>query len=203
MRQGFANAGFPGVDAEFELVSKWFEPVVDKGGAGPAADAHTSTKVLDMSCGSGLMTRRIAKSGMADRLLAADFSEVMLLETRRRFQEEKLDVPELLRCDVARLPLQTDALNAVHAGAALHCWPRLDEGLCEIHRVLAPGGRFFATTFKKGAYAGIPSQANDQGGASFRFFDVDELEQLLTDAGFSEVSVELEGRGCLIARCVK
>ena len=29
-----------------------------------------------MSCGSGLMTRRIAKSGMADRLLAADFSEV-------------------------------------------------------------------------------------------------------------------------------
>ena len=24
-RQGFANAGFPGVDAEFELVSKWFE----------------------------------------------------------------------------------------------------------------------------------------------------------------------------------
>ena len=40
----------------------------------------------------------------------------------------------------------------MHAGAALHCWPRLEDGLREIRRVLAPGGRFFATTFLQGAY---------------------------------------------------
>ena len=39
--------------------------------------------------------------------------QVMLLETRRRFQEEKLDVPELLRCDVARLPLQVCSPAAI------------------------------------------------------------------------------------------
>ena len=78
----------------------------------------------------------------------------------------------------------------------------LEEGLREIHRSLSDGGKFFATTFKKGAY-GVPRQVNDQGGASFRFFDVDELDGLLRDAGFSQVSVELVGQGCLIARCIK
>ena len=104
--------------------------------------------------------------------------------------------------DVARLPLQSGSVDGVHAGAALHCWPLLEEGLREIHRSLSDGGKFFATTFKKGAY-GVPRQVNDNGGASFRFFDVDELDGLLRDAGFSQVSVELVGQGCLIARCIK
>ena len=56
-------------------------------------------------------------------------------------------VPELLRADVAALPLRSGAIAAVHAGAAMHCWPQLESGLAEIRRVLKPGGRFYATTF--------------------------------------------------------
>lgn len=29
----------------------------------------------------------------------------------------------LVRADVARLPFGTGTIDAVHAGAALHCWP--------------------------------------------------------------------------------
>jgi SAM-dependent methyltransferase len=192
-RQGFANAGFPGIDKEFLLLKDFWGPDILKG------------TLLDMSCGSGLMARQLAEHGTATRLFAADYSEVMLLETRRRFGEQSAGpgaVPELVRCDVARLPFATGSLDGVHAGAALHCWPALDEGLREVCRALAPGGKFFATTFKKGAY-GVPSQVNDQGGPSFRFFEVAELEALLKDSGFAEVSVELVGQGCLIARCTK
>lgn len=190
-RQGFANAGFPGIDKEFSLLKEFWGDDILQG------------TVLDMSCGSGLMARRLADYGAAARLFAADYSEVMLLETRRRFEQEAgLKVPELVRCDVARLPFSTGSLNGVHAGAALHCWPALDDGLSEVCRALAPGGKFFATTFMKGAY-GVPSQVNDQGGPSFRFFEKEELESLLTEAGFSAVEVELVGQGCLIARCTK
>jgi SAM-dependent methyltransferase len=190
-RQGFANAGFPGIDKEFQLLQDFWGEDVLKG------------TLLDMSCGSGLMSRKLAEYGSAARLFAADYSEVMLLETRRRFSDESsLAMPELVRCDVARLPFATDALDGVHAGAALHCWPALEDGLREVCRSLTPGGKFFATTFQKGAY-GVPSQVNDKGGPSFRFFERDELEGLLKDAGFTEVSVELTGQGCLIAKCIK
>lgn len=215
-RQGFANAGFPGVDSEFEKLLEFWGPesieskneVEDESDEVKIRSVLTGT-LLDMSCGSGLMSRRIAKHGTAERVISADFSEAMLLETARRLRQEVASggleasrAPDLIRCDVARLPIQTGSVDGVHAGAALHCWPLLEEGLSEIHRSLSPGGKFFATTFKKGAY-GIPRQVNDQGGASFRFFEIDELEQLLKDAGFSDVNVELVGQGCLIARCIK
>lgn len=120
--------------------------------------------VVDLSCGSGLMTRRLVrpmihasipnlhasvhpsicadaspapspapffpslqvKSGRFSRVIAADYSESMLRETARRFRVEGMDAPELVRCDAARLPFQTASLDAIHAGAALHCWPALE-----------------------------------------------------------------------------
>ena len=38
-------------------------------------------------------------------------------------------------------------MAAVHAGAAIHCWPNPTAALAEISRVLRPGGVFVASTF--------------------------------------------------------
>ncbi len=90
-----------------------------------------------------------------------DRAQVMLRETRRRIVEEKLPVDnlELVRVDVAELPMSDGSISAMHAGAALHSWPRLEAGLAEIHRVLEPSGRFWASTFL---------QARDLGATSAR-----------------------------------
>lgn len=40
-----------------------------------------------------------------------------------------------------------NAVAAVHAGAAIHCWPNPQAALAEISRVLRPGGVFVASTF--------------------------------------------------------
>lgn len=188
-RQQFAAAGFPGIDQEFKEVQAYFAPVA--GGV-----------VVDLSCGSGLMTRRLVTSGDYARVLALDYSESMLTETARRVKEESvpLDRLQLVRADVAALPLQPGTVDAIHAGAAMHCWPQLDEGLKEIRAALKPGkGRFFATTFLQGAYG---NPVPETGGNAFRFFTEPELTELLVKAGFPPAGIEVrrEGAGCAVIK---
>jgi SAM-dependent methyltransferase len=59
-------------------------------------------------------------------------------------QEEGVSTKALTLCraDVAALPLRPTSIDAMHAGAAMHCWPRLEEGLRQIRQVLRPGGLF-------------------------------------------------------------
>jgi len=192
-RQNFEAMGFPGPDAEFEEVQRFFAPV-EQGG-----------KIVDLSCGSGLMSRRLVGSGRYERVLALDYSEEMLKETSRRFSAQGLSTDRLtlVRADAAMLPLQTDSIDALHAGAAMHCWPRLEQSLEEVKRVLRPGGRFFATTFYEGALPGQQAQMQQPGSGSMRFFkDESELTELLVRAGFdaSLVDVRREGRACAIVR---
>mmetsp|Transcript_10006 Transcript_10006/g.20650 ORF Transcript_10006/g.20650 Transcript_10006/m.20650 type:complete len:430 (-) Transcript_10006:138-1427(-) len=207
-RQGFAAAGFPGADKEFEMAKEYFAPVT--GGTGSV--------VVDMSCATGLFTRRFAKSNEYSRVIGCDYSDSMLTEARRRIRADpdlnsstssstRLD---LVRCDVANIPLQTGSIDALHAGAAMHCWPEIGPSLKEIHRVLKPGGRYFATTFLGNYFstvAGIDSANGvEPSMQAFQYFPtVEFLRDLLTDAGFEEekVSVEVMGRSCVIIRCEK
>ena len=77
-REGFRAAGFPGVDEEFYLAAGFFNKI---------------DVVVDMSCGSGLFTRRFNRSKLFDRVIACDFSDSMLQETRRRLEVEELIRP--------------------------------------------------------------------------------------------------------------
>lgn len=199
-RDNFKTAGFPGIDTEFLDLEIFMCPLLLPAATvdAPLQDQQkvrmTSTTIVDLSCGSGLMARRLVRSKKWDRVIAADFSESMLRETRRRFVEEKLPVPELVRADASRLPFQWDSVDGIHAGAALHCWPRLEESLRECLRVLKPGGRMYASTFEVNERL----QSN-----TFRFFQLEELRRLFVTSGFGEVEVRREGVACLIVKAVK
>jgi ubiquinone/menaquinone biosynthesis C-methylase UbiE len=76
--------------------------------------------LVDMSCGTGLFTRRFASSGRLDKVIAADFSESMLKQTQELIAKDSaIDAASvlLLRADVGRLPFQTGSVSAIHAGA--------------------------------------------------------------------------------------
>ncbi|KAK1257455.1 hypothetical protein QJS04_geneDACA024349 [Acorus gramineus] len=52
---------------------------------------------------------------------------------------------------------EAGSIDAVHAGAALHCWPSPSAAVAEISRVLRPGGVFVATTaIFDGIFSWIP-----------------------------------------------
>jgi SAM-dependent methyltransferase len=188
-RAGFAWAGFPGPDAEADAALAFLAP------------AHGRV-LVDLSCGSGLFTRRFAASGKFSGIVAADFSEAMLREAVSGLAADGVDPGSYLplRLDAGRLPFGTGTVAGVHAGAALHCWPAPGLAVAEISRVLRPGGVFVGSTFLDAA-APLGSVIGDEaasslaalipgavggsmpGGRAFRWWSEAEVRALCAAAG--------------------
>ncbi|CAH8390581.1 unnamed protein product [Eruca vesicaria subsp. sativa] len=179
-RQNFIWGGFPGPEKEFEMAKDYLKPVL--GG-----------NIIDASCGSGMFSRLFAKSELFSRVFALDYSENMLRQCYEFLkQEESLTNKEkvvLVRADIARLPFVSGSVDAVHAGAALHCWPSPSSAVAEISRVLRPGGVFVATTFiYDGPFSFIPFLKNLRQelmrySGSHIFLSERELEELCKAGG--------------------
>lgn len=206
-RQGFAAAGFPGPDTEYQMARDYFAPAV--------AASNSTNVVVDMSCATGLFTRRFAGADEYDRVIGCDYSKSMLTEARRRINvDSKLQSLEttqldLVQCDVGKIPMQTESVDAFHAGAAMHCWPDLQAAVKEIYRVLKPGGRYFATTFLSQYFGNLQAAEGGANGPSqqaFQYFEsVDQLRKLLEDGGFEhdKIHIEVLGSACVVIRCEK
>lgn len=181
-RQSFSFlGGFPGPEKEFELIKTYVKPVL--GG-----------NIIDASCGSGMFSRLFAKSGLFSLVVGLDFSETML-EQCYEFIKKEDNFPDenliLVRADISRLPFASHSVDAVHAGAALHCWPSPSAAVAEISRVLKPGGIFVATTYiLDGLLSYAPlrrplRQTFAEITGSHAFLSEKELEDLCTSCGLT------------------
>ena len=68
-----------------------------------------------------------------------DYAETMLDGARRRFAGRPNI--RLLKADVARLEFPSDSFDSINCAHAVHAFPGVDAGLCELRRVLKPGAR--------------------------------------------------------------
>ena len=184
-RRSFSWAGFPGEEPEFVTAQNWMASAA--GGV-----------LLDASCGSGLFTRRFAVSNRYAAVIGLDYSEAMLLEADERMREGMPSSTPitLIRADVSRLPFATGSIDAVHAGAALHCWPAPGQAMAEVSRVLKPGGVFVASTFLDptsplGELIGdatvlpLAQALSAQRSTSYRWWNEQELRDLCTMVGLT------------------
>ncbi|CAH1446216.1 unnamed protein product [Lactuca virosa] len=184
-RQGFSIwGGYPGPQKEFEMMKDYLNPVI--GGS-----------IIDASCGSGMFSRLFKKSGLFSLVVALDYSESMLKQCYDFIKQEENISNEnliLVRADIARLPFASSSIDAVHAGAALHCWPSLTAGIAEINRILRPGGVFVATTYiVDGPYSFIPflsliRETLSQVTGSRIFLSESELKDLCKTYGLVDIT---------------
>ncbi len=103
-------------------------------------------RLLELGCGPGDLWRE-----NRDRLppgwqiTLSDFSPGMLAQARQNLAG--LPVPvRFANLDAQALPFASHSFDAVIANHCLYHFPDRPQALAEIRRVLAPGGRFFATT---------------------------------------------------------
>ncbi|XP_050378267.1 uncharacterized methyltransferase At2g41040, chloroplastic-like [Argentina anserina] len=184
-RQFFKRYGFPGPDEEFKMAQNYFKPAEDG-------------VIVDVSCGSGLFAMRFAKSGTYSGVVALDFSENMLLQCYDYIKRDPVPLATdlvLLRADVSRLPFASCSVDAIHAGAALHCWPSPSNAIAEITRVLRSGGIFVGTTFLRSSLSRtfwIFKPLNERVLPSGNYSTEEEIEDLCTSCGLINYSSKIE-----------
>lgn len=100
-------------------------------------------RVLDIACGNGLTSRRLAALGA--KVVAFDFAEEMIIHARKRTTQHKehihyavLDATD----ESALLALDENQFDAAICNMALFDMAEIDPLLQTLPRLLRPGGRF-------------------------------------------------------------
>ncbi len=104
-------------------------------------------RILDLGCGTGHLTARIARAGALVEGL--DASEDMIAAARRAYPQVPFRVGDARRLDAG------GPYDAVFANAVLHWIPEADRVAGEVARVLRPGGRFVAELGGQGNVAAL------------------------------------------------
>jgi SAM-dependent methyltransferase len=105
-----------------------------------AAGVQRGTRVLDLCCGTGVVTAAAAGRGADPTGL--DFSAAMLAQAKAAHPAISFD-----EGDAEALPYLPDAFAAAVSNFGIHHIPRPSRAVAEIHRVLWPGGGFAFTTW--------------------------------------------------------
>ncbi|MEU0399526.1 class I SAM-dependent methyltransferase [Streptomyces sp. NPDC006197] len=100
--------------------------------------------LLDLACGTGLVTERLARPGL--RVYGADAAHAMVRVAAGRTPGRAV------RADARRLPLPDASLDAVAAVWLLHLVPFAADVVAEAARVLRPGGVLVVTVDKDAAH---------------------------------------------------
>ena len=117
-----------------------------------AAHAPTGAAVLEVGCGSGpLSVRLAAEYGMGVTALDIDPGEIeQARERARRSVAEGNRAPTFLVGDVAQLPFDGASFDLVVSTYSMHHWADKAAGLAEIARILRPGGRALIWDLRRG-----------------------------------------------------
>jgi len=140
--------------------------------------------LLDAGCGTGQWA--VAFAAMGCRVTGVDLAPEMIDRARRHAAEQGVEVT-WREGDLTRLPDPDAVYDAVHARVSLQFVPEPAAALGEFRRVLAPGGRL---------YASVPGALSPIYGNGWRRFLEPvatnhivpwELEALLTELGWAIV----------------
>lgn len=168
-----------------------------------AAALQPGERVLDVACGTGVVTRLAAETvGPQGSVAGLDVNPGMLAVARAVTPSEL--AIDWYETSAEAMPLPDDAYDVVLCSMGLQFVPNKNAALAELRRVLQPGGRavlglpgptpaLMAALAESLAKHIAPTCAGFVH-AVFSLHDAGALRRLLSDAGFSDVEIETSRR---------
>jgi len=158
--------------------------------------------ILDLACGTGVVTRQIANSGILPAsLTGADHNSEMLDVARELAKQDGLDA-KWVEADAGRLPFEDNQFDLAFCQQALQFFPDQPGALRELRRVLKKGARVtFCVQRELSINPLLNSQASTldkhvgpDAGAAVRAIcslsDAEKIRSLFEDAGFHDINIE-------------
>lgn len=107
-------------------------------------------RVLDLACGTGDLSRAMAKKiGRDGQAVMSDINAEMLFRGRDRMLNEGLTQVEAVQANAEVLPFPDEHFDCVTIGFGLRNVTHKEIALTEMNRVLRPGGRLLVLEFSK------------------------------------------------------
>ena len=156
------------------------------------AGIDSGQRVLDVGCGSGVLTEELARRVGADHVAGADPSP--LLEACA----ERVPGAELKRASAESLPWPDEAFDAALAQLVVHFMDDPAAGAAEMRRVTRPGGAVAACVWDFGGgmqllrlyWQSVRTIDPGADAETSPFGERDRLEALLRDSGLADVEVD-------------
>lgn len=188
------------------LVPAMFAPFAER--LVQAAGVQFGSLVLDVACGTGIVSRTAAdRAGATGAVTGVDLGEPTL-EIARSIPGKPDAAPiTYLRADATSLPLDDDAFEIALCQQGLQFFPDRAAALAEMRRTLKPNGLVAIATWKAidDSPFGVLAEAlathlgPDAGSmmrSPFGLSDGDELGRVVAGAGFTQVAVREERIEC-------
>lgn len=178
-----------------ENYQRFFVPAIAKPVAEDlvrVAALHEGERVLDVGCGTGVVSRLAAEKVGRRKVVGLDPNPAMLA-VARKITPEEMEI-EWYEAGAEKMPLPDGAFDVVLCQMALQFVPDKAGALAEMRRVLAPKGRlalnlpgpaappFAAMAEAMGRH--IRPEASGFMRAVFALHDQSAIEKLLEEAGF-------------------
>jgi ArsR family transcriptional regulator len=139
--------------------------------------------VADIGCGEGYLTVEIA--AWARTVIGIDRSDDVLERAKALAARRQVKNVEWKKGDLARLPLHAASVDLALLSQSLHHAGDPERALADAARVIRPGGRLLVMDLKEHDQLWVRARFGDRRLG----FSGEELESLLTGAGFADVRV--------------
>lgn len=180
----------------YQMQEPWTEDLILQ------ARCKDGDRVLDIACGPGLVAGKVNQVSRATcKITGIDVNEVMLNAARRAQPDINWHLGS-----ATELPFENGSFDVVFCQQGLQYFPDRAKGMCEMHRVLAPGGRVainvwgpferqpFDVIYREGLRAFFGPEALNPSTLGFSLNTYGELHKLAKDAGFTNINIRFENR---------